>query len=223
MRALPFLFLLIFAAAPLLRGAEPLDYTPVKKWIARQDDFRSVTADFTQTRALRALRSPLASRGRLWFKSPDSFRWEVGDPLKTVVLRKADGIYVINLAKKRAERTPNGSVSKSGGAAGFGMMTFPFARDFADFQKQFETLSIETEGNICKLEVLPRDPRSRKVLKALKLDFNPTTGHLLAFEILTRDGSSLRNVFSNVQINPKIERSAFEFDLTGYEIVDAKE
>ena len=69
---------------------EPLDFTPVKRWIARQDDFRAVTADFTQTRSLRALRSPLASPGRLWFKAPNSFRWELGKPAKTIVLRKGD-------------------------------------------------------------------------------------------------------------------------------------
>jgi len=72
-----------------LHAAEPLDFTPVKRWITRQEDFRAVTADFTQTRSLRALKSPLASEGRLWFKAPSSFRWEIGTPAKTIVLRKA--------------------------------------------------------------------------------------------------------------------------------------
>ena len=71
--------------------------------------------------------------------------------------------------------------------------------------------------------MLPRDARARKMLNALKLDFNTTSGHLLAFEIATRDGSSLRNEFSNVEVNPKIDRSVFDFDLSGYEIVDAKQ
>ncbi|MEA3209646.1 MAG: outer rane lipoprotein carrier protein [Chthoniobacter sp.] len=214
---------LLFLALTDLRASEPLDLTPVKRWITRQDDFRAVTADFTQTRALRALRSPLASEGRLWFKAPESFRWEVGKPAKTIVLRKGDFIYVIQPGKKHAERTPAGTVSKNAGAQGFGMMNFPFARDFADFQKQFETLAISTEGNRCHLEVLPRDPRARKFLAALKLDFNTANGHLMAFELATRDGSSLRNEFTNVQVNPKIDRSVFDFDLTGFEVVDAKQ
>ena len=86
MRLLPALLMLGLAtAAP---AAEPMDLAPVKKWIARQDDFHSVQADFTQTRALRALRSPVASPGRITFASPNSLRWELGDPAKTIVIRK---------------------------------------------------------------------------------------------------------------------------------------
>ncbi len=211
--------LLATAASP----AAELDFAPVKKWIARQEDFRAVTADFTQTRSLRALKSPLASEGRLWFKAPSSFRWEVGTPAKTIVLRQGDTIFVIQPAKKRAERSAaDAKADKPSPLQAMGMMSFPFARDFADFQRQFETLSITTEGPRCHLEVLPRDAQARKFLSALKLDFDTTTGHLLGFEMATRDGSALHNEFTNVQVNPKIPASVFDFDFTGYEIVDAK-
>src|SRR4051794_29316403 len=91
-------------AAPAAQSPLPIDLTPIKKWIARQDEFRSVTADLTQTRALRALRSPLSSPGHLWFVAPDTFRWELGDPVKTIVLRKGNSFDVITPAKKRVER-----------------------------------------------------------------------------------------------------------------------
>jgi outer membrane lipoprotein-sorting protein len=204
-------------------AAEPLDFTPVKRWIAKQEDFRAVMADFTQTRSLRALKSPLTSEGRLWFKAPSSFRWEIGTPAKTVVLRKGESLFLIQPAKKRAERSAaDAKPNKPSPMQAMGMMTFPFARDFADFQRQFETLSISTEGTRCHLEVLPRDAQARKFLSALKLDFHTTTGHLIGFEMATRDGSSLRNEFTNVQVNPKIPASIFDFDFTGYEVVDAK-
>ena len=102
------------------------------------------------------------------------------------------------------------------------MMNFPLARDFADFDKQFEMLSIATEGTRCHLEVLPRDPRARKSLTALKFDLDTATHYLLSFEMITRDGSSLRNEFTNVQVNTKIDHSVFDFDFTGYDVVDAK-
>lgn len=216
------LLLLLFSTVGLA-AAEPLDFAPVRKWIARQEDFRAVTADFAQTRSLRALKSPLASQGRLWFKAPASFRWELGSPAKTIVLRKGDDLFIIQPAKKRAERSAaNGKPDKPSPMQAMGMMSFPFARDFADFQRQFETLSITTEGARCHLEVLPRNPQARKFLTALKLDFNTTNGHLLGFEMATRDGSSLRNEFTSVQVNPKIPALVFDFDFTGYEVVDAK-
>ena len=216
------LSLLLLSIAGPLHAAEPMDLTPVKKWIARQDDFHSVQADFTQTRALRALRSPVVSPGRLTFVTPNSLRWELGDPPKTIVLRKGDSYTLIQPAKKKAERMGAGSVGQEGGAKGFAMMEFPLASDFAEFQKKFEILAVNTDGDRCHLEILPRDAQARKFLSALKIDFNTRTGHMIAFEMVTKDGSSMRNEFTNVRVNQKIDRHTFEFDLTGYDVTDAK-
>jgi outer membrane lipoprotein-sorting protein len=218
--------LLLFLLAPTLACAAPatdsLDLAPVKKWIARQDEFRSVQADFTQTRALRALRSPIASPGRITFAVPSLLRWELGDPAKTIVLRKGDNYLLIQPAKKKAERIPASNIGQEGGAKGFAMMEFPLATDFADFNKKFEILAVSTEGNRCHLEILPREAQARKFLSALKIDFDTKTGHMISFEMVTRDGSSMRNEFSNVRVNEKIDRRTFEFDLTGYDVTDAK-
>jgi len=181
-----------------------------------------VQADFTQTRALRALRSPVVSPGRLTFVTPNSLRWELGDPPKTIVLRKGDSYTLIQPAKKKAERMGAGSVGQEGGAKGFAMMEFPLASDFAEFQKKFEILAVNTDGDRCHLEILPRDAQARKFLSALKIDFNTRTGHMIAFEMVTKDGSSMRNEFTNVRVNQKIDRHTFEFDLTGYDVTDAK-
>ena len=211
---------------PMLAGAaaaaEPLDLAPVKKWIARQDEFHNVQADFTQTRALRALRSPVVTPGHLIFATPNSLRWELGDPVKTIVLRKGDSYQIIQPAKKKAERVSAAAMGPEGGAKGFAMMDFPLATDFADFQKKFEILAVTTAGDRCHLEVLPRDAQARKFLTALKIDFDTKTGHMIAFEMTTRDGSSMRNEFTNVRVNQKLDRHVFEFDLTGYDVTDAK-
>jgi len=219
-RVLP--IFVVLAGATQLCVAAAMDLSPVKRWITRQNDFRAVTADFTQTRSMSALRTPLESKGRLWIISPDSFRWELGSPAKLIALRTRDSIYLIQPAKKRAGRSVASAMNQNVGGLGLGMLNIPFARDFATFQKQYETLAISTDGTCCHLAVLPRDPQARKMLTSLKLDFNTTSGQLLSFEIRTRDGSSLRNDFTNVKINTKINPSVLDFDFTGYEVVDAK-
>lgn len=217
---LPLLALCLLTLAA--RANEAPDLAPVKKWIARQDEFRSVQADFTQTRALRALRSPVAIPGRIWFSTPNSLRWELGDPAKTVVLRKGDTYLLVQPAKKKAQRISAANIGPEGGAKGFAMMEFPMARDFADFQKKFEILSVASEAGRCHLEILPRDAQARKFLSALKIDFDTATGHLLAFEMATRDGSSMRSEFTNVRLNQKIDRGVFDYDLTGFDVVDER-
>lgn len=216
---LPFLFLL--CTWPAL-AAEPLDMTPVKKWLAKQEDLHTVQADFTQTRALRALRSPIATPGHMWFAMPDSLRWELGDPAKTIVIRKGDTYVIIQPAKKKAERYKAEAIAKKGGSMGFAMINFPIAKDFADFNRQFETLAVNVTDNHCHLEILPRDAQAKKMLAAIKFDFDTATGHLLSFELTTRDGSSMRSDFTNVRMNQKIDRHVFDYDFTGYEVVDGK-
>jgi len=218
----PFLPLLcLFCALPAL-AAEPPDLTPIKKWIARQDDLHTVQADFIQTRALRALRDPIATPGRVWFSAPDALRWELGEPAKTVVVRKGGTYFVIQPAKRKAERFAAEGIGKQGGAHEFAMMSFPLAKDFADYNRQFETLAVSSEEGRCHLEILPRDAQARKFLSSIKIVFDTATGHLVAFEMVTKDGSSMRSDFTNVRMNQKIDRHVFDYDFTGYEIVDGK-
>ena len=214
-------FLTLFLATSAALAQAPVDLAPLKKWLARQDDFHSVSADFMQTRALRVLRDPVATPGRLWFSAPDSLRWELGTPAKTVVLRKGEGFLVILPAKKKAERHVSAGTGQPMG--GVAMMRFPLAKDFADFQRQFEVLAVSSAEGRCHIEMAPRDPQARKFLAALKFDFDPANGHLLAFEMALRDGSSMRNEFSNVRVNQKIDRAVFDYDLTGFEVQDAKD
>jgi len=218
----PLLSFAILCAALSTSFAETIDLAPVKKWIARQDEFRSVQADFTQTRALRALRSPVAIPGRIWFSTPNSLRWELGDPAKTVVVRKGDTYLLVQPAKKKAQRLSAENIGPEGGAKGFAMMEFPLASNFAEFQKKFEILRVKTEDTRCDLELLPRDAQARKFLSALKIAFDTKTGHLISFEMLTRDGSSMRNDFTNVRLNPKIDRRVFDYDLTDFDITEEK-
>ena len=220
MRRFVFLLLLSLRVSPA--GAETPDLAPVKKWIARQDELRTVQADFVQTRSFKNLRDPLAVPGHIWYSAPGSFRWEAGEPPRMIVLRKGETYYVIQPGKKRAERTPTTAMNSGAGGHAMPMMDFPFASSFDDFNRRFETLSVKTEGNRCHLELLPRDPQARKALAAVRIDFDTESGHLIAFEFVTRDGSTLRNEFSNPRINQKIDPRVFDYDFTGYEVVDAK-
>jgi outer membrane lipoprotein carrier protein len=205
------------------RAAEPPDLAPIKRWIAKQDDFHSVQADFTQTRALRALRSPVAIHGHLWFVAPDLLRWELGEPPKTVVLRKGTTYFVIQTTKKKVERSAADTLGKKGGMQALAMMSFPLAKDFADFNRRFEVLTVTTAEERCHLEIAPRDLQARKALEVIKIDFDTANGQLLVFEMVFRDGSSMRNEFSNVKMNQKIDHHVFEYDFTGYEVTDARE
>ncbi len=220
-RALLSVLLLAGVCVPAVVADTP-DMAPVKRWLAKQEELRTLQADFTQTRSYKNLRDPLAAPGHLWYSAPGSFRWEVGDPPRTVVLRKGEDYYVITPGKRRAERTPTAVLNRPGSVGRAPIVDFPFARNYDDFTRRFETLAVATQGTRCHLEILPRDAQARNALAAIRIDFDTETGHLASFEFVTRDGSSLRNEFSNVRTDAKIDPHQYDYDFTGYEVVDAK-
>ena len=55
---------------------------------------QSWSGDFTQTRTLTVLNQPLVSHGKVWVK-PGEFRWELGQPAQTIVLRRPDQLLII--------------------------------------------------------------------------------------------------------------------------------
>jgi outer membrane lipoprotein-sorting protein len=214
----PALLLLLALAGAALAD----DLAPVRAWIAHQRSVKSIAADFAQTRALRTLRDPVVAHGKFWFRAPSSFRWQIGDPPKTIVLGDDKEIDVIQPRKKLVERSSSDQMSRQARARGFGMMSFPFAADFDDFQEQFEVLAVRTEGNHCHLELLPRDAQARRFLARIALDFDTDSGQLLTFEIVTREGSSMRTEFQNTRVNAPLDPALFRFDTTGYKVRDAK-
>ncbi|HEY5893785.1 MAG TPA: outer membrane lipoprotein carrier protein LolA [Chthoniobacterales bacterium] len=225
------IFCLLLAAAWTAVAAEQgktrtVNMAPVAQWIARQSELRTLSADFVQTRTLKTLKDPLQSPGRLWFQAPDAFRWELdgkpGEPLKAILLRKKDDVLLISPRQKKATRYSAKSIAGKAGAPGMAMMEFPMAKDLNDFLDQFDVQDLQMTGQRCDLAVLPKDVATRKYLKSLLISFDTATGYLLAFEMTTKEGSTLRNEFSNVRVNGPVDKKVFDFDFTGYQVVDGK-
>jgi hypothetical protein len=87
--------------AAVSRAAGPDDQ--FDKWFAVQTNLQSWSADFIQTRSLKVLAQPLVSAGKVWVK-PGEFRWELGQPVQTIVLRRPDQLLIVYPRLKRAER-----------------------------------------------------------------------------------------------------------------------
>lgn len=211
---------LLMLASPLA-AATPvgdLDLSVLETCLAAQKKIRSISAEFTQTRALRTLKSPIAIKGRFWFASPDRFRWELGEPAKTIIIGSRQGATILQPLKKRAEKVSFDSPRAAGVADLLRMMEMNSNQTVDGFQKQMRVLSLKNIGPHCRLEMLPKDPVAAKGLSSLFLDFDPMTGHWVGFEFVTKEGSSMRTEFTHVELNPKLDNSIFDCDLTGFAI-----
>ena len=199
-----------------------LDLTPLKTWLSSQRGIHSISADFTQIRAFKTLKSPLTIKGHVWLESPDRFRWQLGEPPKTIIIGNRGETMILHpskhLAEKRQLSTP-GSASQPQGDP-FGMMGFSGGHSFEEFQKQMRVLALRRVGSRCHLEMLPRDPQAMRALSSINLDFDTATGEWRSFEIVTKEGSSILTEFTHVELNSKLPPELFKYDLSGFTLED---
>ena len=64
-------------------------------WLAQQSQVKTWSADVVQIRKLKSLVRPLKSRGQVWFKQPNQFRWQLGDPPRTIAVRKEEELLML--------------------------------------------------------------------------------------------------------------------------------
>ena len=203
------------------KAAPPNEKKLIQVWLERQHDIKSLSADFVQTRSLRSLQSPIRNKGHLWLVKPDLFRWQLGDPPKTVVVRQGQKVNLISPFKHQIRPLDPQEAQQQLGMQGAAMMDTPVAKNYADFINRFDILNVQSSNDRCEILILPRQEEARKFLERISLTFKVSDGHLLAFGMRLRSGAAIENEFAQVEINQAIPRSVFEFPVSGYEVLNA--
>lgn len=198
----------VAVAAPVDAG-KVLDF-----WIESQARLESVEVAFEQTRELPALRVPLRSEGRVWMVRGGYFRWQIGDPASVVVLRTPEGVW---LAWPRRREFQNVEPADVEGAEWRGALEFPGGLGVEEFRRRFEVLGVSVdEGGICRVEMLPREMRSRGFVKGIVLKFEVEGGAVLEFEIRLANGAVLRNEFRQPRVNQPVDMGIFRIETGGW-------
>lgn len=193
-------------------GAEPGEDF-LAAWLAAQGELKTWTAEFTQTRTLKALAEPLRTPGRVWYAAPDRFRWELGDPPQTIALRRTNELLVIYPRLKRAERYP---LSAGGGEPwreALALMDAGFPASRAEFEARFRLVSLAESNGLATIRLEPRSPGARRFLKEIRLTLRAADRSPVAHELSFADGSAQRNDFTHAVANQPIEAARFEPEL----------
>ncbi|MBT8339957.1 MAG: outer membrane lipoprotein carrier protein LolA [Desulfatitalea sp.] len=183
------------------------------QWLDRQVSINTWSADVAQIRQLKSLTRPLESKGRVWFKQPNRFRWQLGDPPRTIAVRTADALMVIYPLLRQAERYPLNDVSDPAWRQVLTLLEVGFPSDAATFYARYEVVSAQKRDNALHFELRPSAPAARRLLDAVRLKVAADTFRLLATELIFPDGSTMRNLFSNHQLNPDLSDTLFHADL----------
>jgi outer membrane lipoprotein-sorting protein len=178
-------------------------------WLAAQTNLHTWSADFTQTRTLKALTQPLLATGHISFTMPNQFRWELGQPAKTIALRNADEMFVIYPRLKRAEHYPIGEKAPGEWRDMLSLLDAGFPRDRAGFDAQFRILSLTQTNRSWLLGLQPRSEFAKKMMKEIRVGLATNDFSLTSSELVFIDGSRMRNDFTNAVLNPALDGNLF--------------
>jgi outer membrane lipoprotein-sorting protein len=213
----PGLLIFLFLAA----GLRAADYdAQFNRWFEVQTNLQSWAGDFTQTRTLTVLNQPLISHGKVWVK-PGEFRWELGQPVQTIVLRRPDQLLIIYPRLKRVEKYPLDAVPTGPMKDALALLDASLPRDRATMDKSFQLLSAAETNSILQMTLQPRSAAARKFIGQIVIGFHTNDFTIAVTEMKFADGSKLHNDFTNVVLNAPIEPKLFEADLPAdYTVVE---
>lgn len=180
-------------------------------WFTAQAGVHSLSADFVQTRTLKTLVQPLKSSGHLWFVPPDKFHWELGHPAQTIAIRDADQMYIVYPHLKRAERYPLGAGAPEQWRDAMALLDAGFPRTRQEFDKQFELQSLTENNGQWQLALQPRSEAARQMMPQMLVMLSANNLVLAGTELEFKDGSRMRNDFTNVALNEAIADTMFQW------------
>ncbi len=205
------------ALAQLSAHAAGLDLTPLKKWIASQGKIDTIACDFTQERELRTVKRPLKADGRFWFQKPDRFRWELGEPPKSIAIHNGDELTILDVAKKKAEVTDtSGEEAERERFAAYFDLSFP--RRWETFEENFDVLALNRVAGEWHAHVKPKSRKTARGIKTMTFFISASSDALLGFSLKVKDGSTITTRFRNIRRNVSVPASRFVVSLDGYKV-----
>jgi len=203
MRATLYAFLLFVGLISVGKEA-PLSEADLKNLLAGIRQNRTTEADFQEERAIRLMKKPIVSSGRISFQPPNKFRREVkgNSPSLTVSDGRQLWIYYPNF--KSAERYPLGKGSPLDST----VAAINSALNLENIENTFQINATKTDKGY-ELALLPRTASMKRVFQKLDLHINENL-RVDRTDMQLPNGDRIVTMYSN-QTRASVPASTFEF------------
>ena len=188
---------LIFSS--LVLGGWTLNWESIEK---NMSEVKSISGTFTQKKNVKILTRPLISKGRLYYLSPDSIRWEYTEPVKSIML--VNNGNVKRFIMKDNKFIEDSSARLEAVRIVVGQITEWFAGRFnnnKDFKAEI------SEG---KVVLLPQNVTISSFINKVVITFSKNEGVISAIEIIEVQGASMYLEFNDIAINKPLPDGIFE-------------
>jgi outer membrane lipoprotein-sorting protein len=204
-----FLVLLFSLESPALEAQEAGPQAVLDKWLESQAQIQTWSADVLQTRTLKTLTRPLVARGRVWFAQPNNFRWQLGEPPRTVAVGSETELVILYPRLQRGERYAQGAALDKSWQEVLDLLEVGFPSDAERFHSRYLLLGSEQEDSYWRFTLSPRSEQARRLIETITLEISSESATLMATELVFPEGSVMRTDFEKHQINPELDEALF--------------
>lgn len=202
--------ILLFPFSALCQETQGTDRETVKDEIfdrirEASSSIQTLAGEFTQERRLKMLEESALSKGRFYYKAPDSMRWEVYEPLSMGFSVKGDkgkrwkgesgAKQSFDIRKEPVVRIISGQVFAWAGA------------DFDSLEAGYD-IALEQSDPVV-LRLVPLSATEKKYLAYITLIFSETEDYVSAIEIHEAGGDCTLINFHDVKINEPLQEDIF--------------
>jgi outer membrane lipoprotein-sorting protein len=126
-----------------------------------------VQADFAEEKAVHLMNKPISSSGKVWFAAPNKFRREVEGNSPSVTVSDGQQLWIYYPKFKSAEHYSLGKHSPLD--AGIAALTA--ALNLENVENSYHLSGSQTDQGY-ELQLLPRNPSLKRLLKTFTIDLN---------------------------------------------------
>ena len=186
----------VLAIAMALPAQTAQPFPDLDPWLAHRTNLVAWSADVQQTRSLKSVARPLVTPGRVWFRTPNLFRWELGRPARTIAIREPDRLVLLYPMLKRAEIYPLTDSSQGLWRSSLTLLEAGFPSSRQQLESQFDIRALEERDGQLLVHLEPKSDLARRWVSRVDVTLGGPKLELVATELSFADGSRLRNEFS---------------------------
>lgn len=189
------------------------DTQPLEMWIANESKYQNLFIEFTQHRKLRIRRKVSKHQGLLWIKNNGDFRWQLGIPAKTTILKVSDKLKVKNHGKNKVKVT---SLKDEKVPNKFKFMVDMFSnkpKSVDEFETKFDVIGIRKDDLNFIIKTKPKDKKMSKAINNIKFYVDKNSYLLKIFELNLGEKTKITTHFTNIEEVENFKAGVFKLNI----------
>lgn len=198
--------IIIFTLFPLFLLSEESIEELLKEMQKAQNQINTLQAEFYQKKTSKLFKNPQELNGVIYFKKPDSIRWEYTTPEKYIILVEKETFQIYYPALKKIK---TGKFSRLRGR----IFSILFAREPLEKLKNYFIIELRRKENEDVLVLTPQMFKLKKYWRSWKMVIDKKSFLPSAVEIIEKDGDITYIEFKNLKKDFPLSEEIFKLEI----------